>query len=107
MNFAISGSCITCNLVAANALYIVAPNALYTCRCGPWPRARPKLCTISSVRRDCTAAGPASVRVSRTQKDRHPTAASVTDRPETGPDCPHEQLRFEVDVTEKEAEKKD
>ena len=48
-------------------------------------------------------AGPASVRVSRTQRARHPTAASVTD----GPDCPHEQLRFEVDVTEKEAEKKD
>ena len=28
-------------------------------------------------------------------------------RSQTGPDCPHEQLRFEVDVTEKEAEKKD
>ena len=26
---------------------------------------------------------------------------------QTGPDCPHEQLLFEVDVTEKEAEKKD
>ena len=57
-----------------------AANNLYTCRCGPWPRARPKLCTISSVRRDCTGAGPASVRVSRTQTARHPTAASVTDR---------------------------
>ena len=26
-----------------------AANDLYTCRCWPWPRARPKLCTISSV----------------------------------------------------------
>ena len=26
-------------------------------------------------------------------------------RSQTGPDCPHEQLRFQVDVTEKEAEK--
>ena len=28
-------------------------------------------------------------------------------RSQTGHYCPHEQLRFEVDVTEKEAEKKD
>ena len=95
MNCAISGSCITCNLVVTCIAHRHGKGR------GRVPVRNCVLFLVSDVterRQD--------PRQSESQGLREP-GIRLPRRSQTGPDCPHEQLRFEVDVTEKEAEKKD
>ena len=103
MNCAISGSGITCNLVGTR---IGHRGRQMTCTRvgagrGRVPVRNCVLFLVSAV--TAQVQGP---RQSESQGLRQP-GIRLQRRSQTGPDCLHEQLRFQVDVTEKEAEKKD